>query len=135
MRAGIRAHAWQARPRTAGRLVRLLAMLGVLGWRVFCLTTLNRIKPDLDAPVVLAEMATGFLDRLVPDPAGRSRSAGKSSRHRIEIAVLVGILTRAKDPPPGGTVMWRGLGRLSDIVLGPTQEISDAGNRESVPGW
>ncbi|WP_281413366.1 hypothetical protein [Microvirga sp.] len=28
------------------------------------------------------------------------------------------ILTRAKDPPPGNMVMWRGLSRLPDIELG-----------------
>ncbi|MDR3489679.1 MAG: winged helix-turn-helix transcriptional regulator [Bradyrhizobium sp.] len=29
-----------------------------------------------------------------------------------------GYLARAKDPPPGNTVMWRGMTRLADIRLG-----------------
>jgi hypothetical protein len=29
-----------------------------------------------------------------------------------------GYLARGHDPPPGNTVMWRGLSRLMDIELG-----------------
>ena len=29
-----------------------------------------------------------------------------------------GYLARASDPPPGNMVMWRGLARLTDIVIG-----------------
>lgn len=31
---------------------------------------------------------------------------------------LGGYLARAKDPPPGNMVMWRGMSRLNDIELG-----------------
>lgn len=40
------------------------------------------------------------------------------SRRRNELARLGGYLARSKDPPPGNTVMWRGLTRLTDIQLG-----------------
>ena len=33
---------------------------------------------------------------------------------------LGGYLARARDPPPGNMVMWRGLTRLADITLGAT---------------
>jgi len=36
----------------------------------------------------------------------------------MEIAKLSGYLARAKDPPPGNMVVWRGLSRLADILLG-----------------
>jgi hypothetical protein len=44
----------------------------------------------------------------------------------VEIAPHIGIvqlvevfqLARAKDPPPGNAVMWRGVSRLTDIELG-----------------
>ena len=45
-----------------------------------------------------------------------------------KIARLGGYLARAKDPPPGNIVMWRGLSRLNDIALGATLQISDVGN-------
>ncbi len=58
------------------RLVRLLAMLCIPGWREFRLTMLNRIKPDPGASLALAELVTCILDCQAPDPAGHSGSAG-----------------------------------------------------------
>jgi len=36
----------------------------------------------------------------------------------IKLARLGGYLARAHDRPPGNTVIWRGLSRLTDIELG-----------------
>jgi hypothetical protein len=70
------------------------------------------------AEVSLALTATeiGVLDRLVNDkPEAGQR---KLSHYLIKIARLGGYLACASDPPPGNTVMWRGLSRLTDIALG-----------------
>ena len=40
------------------------------------------------------------------------------SYYLTKIARLGGYLPRASDPPPGNTVMWRGLSRQTDIALG-----------------
>ena len=40
------------------------------------------------------------------------------SSYLIKVARLGGYLARTRDPPPGNTVMWRGLSRLTDIALG-----------------
>ena len=98
LKSGCRAE--QARLRTAERLVRLLAVFCILSWRVFWLTMLNRIKPDLEASLVLTESETSILDRLIPDPIGHPLPAGTLSRYLIKIARLGGYLDRAKDPPP-----------------------------------
>jgi hypothetical protein len=50
-----------------------------------------------------------------PDRLGFSESGW---HNLIKIARLGGYLARASDPPPGNTVMWRGLSRLTDIELG-----------------
>ena len=126
LKSGCRAE--QARLRTAERLVRLLAVFCILSWRVFWLTMLNRVKPDLQASLVLTELETSILDRLIPDPTAHSLPAGTLSRYLIKIARLGGYLARAKDPPPGNIVMWRGLSRLNDIALGATLQINDVGN-------
>ena len=126
LKSGCRAE--QARLRTAERLVRLLAVFCILSWRVFWLTMVNRIKPNLEASLVLTELETSILDRLIPDPTAHSFPAGTLSRYLIKIARLGGYLARAKDPPPGNIVMWRGLSRLSDIALGATLQINDVGN-------
>jgi hypothetical protein len=49
----------------------------------------------------------------------KDRSGKKSlPSYIIKVARLGGYLARANDPPPGNTVMWRGLARLTDIELG-----------------
>lgn len=58
----------------------------------------------------------GVLDRLVND---KSKARQKTlSHYLIKIARLGGYLACASDPPPGNTVMWRGLSRLTDIAMG-----------------
>jgi hypothetical protein len=51
------------------------------------------------------------IDRARCHPATRSPFISSSSPGS-------GCLARTKDPPPGNTVMWRGLTRLTDIQLG-----------------
>jgi hypothetical protein len=49
------------------------------------------------------------VDRLLPDDPTKQRSEATLSRYLTKIARLGGYLARTKDPPPGNTVMWRGL--------------------------
>ena len=84
------------------RLVRLRAVFCILSWRVFWLTMLNRVEPGFEPALVLTELETYIIDRLITDPTA--------------------------DPPPGNIVMWRGLSRLNDIALGATLQISDVDN-------
>ena len=104
-----------------------LPSVDILSWRVFRLAMHDRIKPDLEASLVSTELETGILDRPIPDQAAHSFPPGTLSRCLIKIARFGGYFARAKDPPPGNIVMWRGLGRLSDIALGATLEINDVG--------
>jgi hypothetical protein len=43
---------------------------------------------------------------------------GTPISYLTKLARLGGYLARASDPPPGNTVVWRGLIRLTDIKLG-----------------
>ncbi|MCP3419869.1 hypothetical protein NLM16_37775 [Bradyrhizobium brasilense] len=61
-------------------------------------------------------MLTGSV-RLVNDESN-SKAENALALHLIKIARLDGYLGRASDPPPGNTVMWRGLSRLTDIAPG-----------------
>lgn len=118
LKSGCRAE--EARLRTAERLVKLLAVFCVLSWRVFWLTMMNRAAPDAEPRLALTELEMTLLDRLVPDKVRSAPSERTLSAYLIKVARLGGYLARAKDPPPGNTVMWRGLSRLTDIVLGAT---------------
>jgi hypothetical protein len=107
----------KARLRTAERLVRLIAVFCILSWRVFWMTMLNRSARPAAVKLAFTEMEIALLDRLVPNPEQSSPSKTLSA-YLIKLARLGGYLARTRDPPPGNTVMWRGLSRLSDIALG-----------------
>ena len=116
----------ESKLRTAQRLTNLISLFCILSWRVFWMTMLNRSAPE--APPTLALTATEIcvLDRLVNDkPKAREKAL---SHYLIKIARLGGYLARASDPPPGNTVMWRGLSRLTDIALGAMVEGEFVGN-------
>ena len=107
----------QSKLRTAERLTNLLAVLCIVGWRVFWLTMVNRATPEAPAEVALTKTEIEILDRMARET--RSRPARPTvSHYLVAIAKLGGYLARAKDPPPGNMVIWRGLTRLMDIHLG-----------------
>ena len=79
---------------------------------------LNRTTPDEPPAAALTEVEIDLLDRLVKGREPRRRKT--LSHYLTKIARLGGYLARASDPPPGNTVMWRGMSRLTDITLGAT---------------
>ncbi|WP_247400032.1 IS4 family transposase, partial [Bradyrhizobium sp. 76] len=106
----------QSKLRTAQRLTNLISLFSILSWRVFWMTMLNRSAPDAPPSLALTATEIGVLDRLVNErPKARRKTL---SHYLIKVARLGGYLARASDPPPGNTVMWRGLSRLTDIALG-----------------
>ena len=56
-----------------------------------------------------------------------SRSPTLSS-YLIRMAQLGGYLARASDPPPGNTVIWRGMSHLTNIEIGFTLGAQLVGN-------
>ena len=109
-------NAEKSKLQTAQRLTNLLAVFCIIAWRVFWLTMINRTAPESSALEVFTKTEIEILDKL--------RSSGATPRIKtvkdyvIELAKIGGYLARGKDPPPGNTVMWRGLSRLTDIHLG-----------------
>ncbi len=79
------------------------------------MTMLNRSAPDAPPTLALTATEIGVLDRLVND---KPKARQKTLSHYLKIARLGGYLAPASDPPPGNTVMWRGLSRLTDMALG-----------------
>jgi hypothetical protein len=106
-----------SRLRTAERLVNLVAVFCVLSWRVFWMTMINRTKPEVSPEVAFTELELWLLDELVQDNANQHPHKSLTA-YLTKLARLGGYLARAHDPPPGNTVMWRGLSRLTDIQLG-----------------
>jgi len=124
LKSGCRAE--ESKLRTADRLTNLIAVFCILSWRVFWLTMLNRTSPSAPPDMALASIEIGLLDRLVADVGNRGCRSGTLSFYLIKLARLGGYLARSSDPPPGNTVIWRGLSRLTDIAIG--LELGLAGN-------
>jgi len=116
LKSGCRAE--EARLRTAERLVNLISVFCILSWRVFWMTMINRSTPNAEPGLALTEVETKLLDQLVPDNDDQPPREKTLSTYLTKIARLGGYLARASDPPPGNTVMWRGLSRLTDVKLG-----------------
>jgi hypothetical protein len=55
---------------------------------------------------------------MVSNAGNRQATLGSLSFYLIKLARLGGYLATTSDPPPGNTVVWRGLSRLTDIRLG-----------------
>jgi Transposase DNA-binding len=118
----------ESRLRTASRLANLIAVFCILSWRVFWMTMLNRTVPAAPADAVLTKTEIALLDHLVKDK-GKHMSRHKALPYYLtKVARLGGYLARANDPPPGNTVMWRGLSRLTDIELGAMVGAGIVGN-------
>lgn len=116
LKSGCRAEA--SRLRTAERIVNLIAVFCILSWRVFWMTMMNRVAPAAAPTLALTPLETHLLDRLLRDKATPTHQPRRLSDYLRQIARLGGYLARAKDPPPGNMVVWRGLSRLTDIELG-----------------
>lgn len=117
-----------AKLRTAERLVKLIAVFCILSWRLFWMTMINRSAPNAPPALALTDLETAVLDQLVPDEREDSPRGKTLSVYLIKVARLGGYLARASDPPPGNTVMWRGLSRLADITIGATRHAQIVGN-------
>ena len=107
-----------AKLRTAERLANLVAVFCIVSWRVMWLTMMARAAPDASPTIALTPLEITILDRVVSNSGNRGAKQNTLRFYLTKLARLGGYLARASDPPPGNTVVWRGLRRLADIHLG-----------------
>ena len=127
LKSGCRAE--DSKLRTAERLVNLLAMFCILSWRIFWLTMLNRCTRYAPPTLALTALEVDLLARLTPirsPPKARPPPSLQTSL--TQLARLGGYMGRASDVPPGNTVIWRGLSRLTDIAIGYQLGTQNVGN-------
>jgi len=108
----------ESKLRSSERLVNLISIFCIIGWRIFWLTMLHRAEPGLSPAIALDETEVGLLDELVKTNPGKSQAKATVSDYIIKIARLGGYLNGASDPPPGNMVISRGMSKLNDIHLG-----------------
>jgi hypothetical protein len=75
----------------------------------------NRMSDNLPPQTALSQQEIAIIDHLRKDSTQDIKK--NLSAYTLKIAKLGGYLGRTRDPPPGNTVMWRGLARFSDIQL------------------
>ena len=117
MKSGCKAE--DAQLRTAERLSNLMAVYCILSWRLMWMTMLNRLEPEADPRVVFTEQEIRALKALVT-VRWKNKVPEPETLHDcvILVARLGGYLARKNDRPPGNEVIWKGMRRLDDIVLG-----------------
>jgi len=101
---------------TADRLIRCLAVFGVIAWRILYTTMLARAAPTLPCTVALEDaewQALYCTIHHVPTPPSEPPSLYTAVRW---IAQLGGFLGRKGDGEPGPTVLWRGFQHLVDLT-------------------
>jgi Transposase DNA-binding/Transposase Tn5 dimerisation domain len=125
LKSGCRAE--EAKLRTAERLANLIAILCIVSWRIFWITMLNRTDPEASPNNAFTQLDQYLLDELLPHKAAASPKPSLA-HYIVKLARLGGYLARAHDPPPGNTVIWRGLSRLTDIELGIMIGVQLVGN-------
>ncbi|HLO78534.1 MAG TPA: IS4 family transposase [Magnetospirillum sp.] len=114
--------------RTAERLVKLLAIIAVVSWRIFWITMASRANPAAPPETALTPAEITILDRIIPPSSKPEQKMHTLAAYANRLARLGGYLNRSHDPPPGNLVMWRGISRLHDIAFGFRIAIKVMGN-------
>jgi hypothetical protein len=105
----------QTRLQTKDRLLRYIALLSVIAWRLYWMTLLNRHVPEADCTQVVTENEWRALYALTHKTRTFPKKTPTVAQVVLWIAKLGGFLGRKSDGPPGVTVLWRGWQRLTDI--------------------
>ena len=105
----------QARFQTKDRLLRYIAGLSVIAWRLYYMTRLNRHRPEADCTQVVTAHEWRALYALTHKTRTFPKKTPTVGQVVLWIAKLGGFLGRSSDGPPGVTVLWRGWQRLTDI--------------------
>ena len=86
---------------------------------------INRESESISAKSALTPTEIKTLDLLKPN---KVKAKQVLSDYIIKIAKLGGYIGRATDPPPGNKVIWKGMERLADILIGVEMGMKLVGN-------
>jgi hypothetical protein len=104
---------------TAERLIRYLTIMSIIAWRIFFITLISRVDPNLPCTIVLDKEEFRVLyAKMYLSKFSSNTEIPTIKKAIIWIAQLGGYLARNNDPPPGPTVVWRGWKRLFDLTEG-----------------
>jgi Transposase Tn5 dimerisation domain len=112
------------------RLKPYLTLMGIIAWRLFWLTHINRQTPDAPCTTILAEHEWKALYTTIHRSLSLPETVPSVRQAVRWIAQLGGFLGRKGDAEPGITTIWRGWSRLADmanmyVIMHPSE---DTGN-------
>ena len=103
---------------TADRLMRYLAVMSVVAWRLFMITLIARTEPDTPCTEFLSDPEWKILFRTVNKGKSLPEKVPAIGEVIIWIARLGGFLARKSDGMPGTLTLWRGWKRVTDLTEG-----------------
>ena len=112
MKSGFKAE--ESKLRTADRISRLLSIICILAWRVHWITHLTREGQSINPHVAFDAIEIKILASIYK----KTGDLVTLHDYVVILARLGGYLARRSDPPPGNTVIWRGLSKLNDLKFG-----------------
>jgi hypothetical protein len=101
----------------AAGLIKALATYSIIAWRLMWLTYKARLSPDESCEPVVSKIEWKLLRRKF-EPMNRSKKPPTLHQAIVWIARLGGFLARKGDGDPGLKTLWRGLGKLSNLLEG-----------------
>ncbi|MGD8910114.1 MAG: IS4 family transposase [Chromatiales bacterium] len=111
-------HAEACRLNTADRLIRYLAVISIVAWKVYWLTLVPRVAPNTPVSEFLNEEEWQVLFVIFSPIRKIPKKPPSIMKVTTWIAQLGGFLARNNDGYPGITHIWRGLQKLCDMVSG-----------------
>lgn len=108
----------RCRLETADRLIRYLAVISIVAWRVFWLTLVTRTSPSTPISEFLGEEEWKILFVKFNPGSRIPKRPPPLKMAIIWVAKLGGFLGRKGDGSPGITYIWRGLEKLFDLLAG-----------------
>jgi len=102
----------------ADRLIRFLAVLSIVAWRVYWVTLVSRTTPDSSALLFLNEFDWKILFVKFNSNKNIPKRPPSMKQITLWIAQLGGFLARKGDGNPGVTHIWRGLKKFSNMIEG-----------------
>jgi hypothetical protein len=101
---------------TVERLKPYLTLMGIIAWRLFWLTHINRQLPEASCTTILADHEWKALYSAIHRHATVPPTPPTVRQAVRWIAQLGGFLGRKGDGEPGITTIWRGWSRLADMA-------------------
>ncbi len=102
----------------ADRLIRFLAVISIVAWRVYWLTLVSRTAPNSSSLLFLNEFDWKILFVKFNPNKNIPKRPPSMKQITVWIAQLGGFLDRKSDGYPGVTHIWRGLKKFANLIEG-----------------